>query len=267
MIGLWVAGLLLALAIAIVPIEPAARLRAESLRLSGRLRGGDRSGPWPSDADRGLSDVSATFVWRTLGARARGSGRSGITGREEARREEAQMRAVRLLCQELEAGAAPSGAWAAAAAIAADSSPYFQAAAAAASAGQDAGLALRTATRASDVPGRGEASLQRLGSAWSASAALGGSGSAVLERWLEDMDARARGRDALAAALAGPRASAAMIAGLPIVGIGLGSAMGTAPLRVLTGSGIGIALGALGFAFELAGLLWVRQIIRSAQRA
>jgi tight adherence protein B len=267
MMGICVAGLLLALAIAIVPIEPAARLRAEALLRSGRFGGSDSADIPRLDSGRRTSDGSAMRVRPMVLARLRRSGRLGVSASEEARREEAQIRAVRLLCQELEAGAAPSGAWAGAAAIAADSAAQFQAAAAAASAGEDAGLALRTATAKSDPLGSGDAALQRLGSAWSASAALGASGAAVLERWLDDMDARARGRDALAAALAGPRASAAMIAGLPIVGIGLGSAMGAQPLRVLTGSGIGIALGSLGAAFELAGLLWVRQIIRAAQRA
>jgi tight adherence protein B len=68
----------------------------------------------------------------------------------------------------------------------------------------------------------------------------------------------------VAAALAAPRASAFLLAGLPLVGLGLGAAMGADPLRVLLHTGYGAALLLGGLALDLAGLAWTLTLTRRA---
>jgi len=61
---------------------------------------------------------------------------------------------------------------------------------------------------------------------------------------------------AVRTALAGPRSSALLLAGLPVLGMIMGSAMGTAPQRVLLHTGAGRLALAAGIVLELAGLAW-----------
>lgn len=68
------------------------------------------------------------------------------------------------------------------------------------------------------------------------------------------------------AALAGPKASARMLAWLPLLGLFLGSLMGTDTLDFLLSSGLGRTLSALGLAFEALGIFWVRRLVRRAER-
>jgi tight adherence protein B len=56
--------------------------------------------------------------------------------------------------------------------------------------------------------------------------------------------------------MAGPRASAAVLAGLPAVGLLLGEAMGVQPLRVLSTTGTGQTLLVVGTGLLCAGVLW-----------
>ncbi|MFT0848345.1 hypothetical protein VR010_11405 [Actinomycetaceae bacterium L2_0104] len=66
-------------------------------------------------------------------------------------------------------------------------------------------------------------------------------------------------------ALAGPKASARMLAWLPLLGIGLGSAIGASPIAFLTGSAGGRACLVLGLLFEAAGIIWVRRLTARAE--
>ena len=66
--------------------------------------------------------------------------------------------------------------------------------------------------------------------------------------------------------LAGPRASAAMLAALPLLGLALGAAMGADPIGALTGSLAGLALGAAGIVLDALGILWMVRIVAAAAR-
>ncbi len=72
---------------------------------------------------------------------------------------------------------------------------------------------------------------------------------------------------AVRAELAGPRASARLLAMLPVFGLGLGAALGADPLHVLvaTPAGLTCLLGAL--VLEGAGLRWTGALLRRAERA
>ena len=82
----------------------------------------------------------------------------------------------------------------------------------------------------------------------------------------EDLRARRRHRQELRAATAAPRASAMLLAGLPALGLAMGSGIGADPWRVLTGTGTGQVLLVAGVALELAGLAWSRRLVERALR-
>ncbi|MCZ4276654.1 type II secretion system F family protein [Rhodococcoides yunnanense] len=75
-----------------------------------------------------------------------------------------------------------------------------------------------------------------------------------------DLLARNRFRDRTEASLAGARATGTVLAGLPVLGVLLGQAMGASPIDVLLGGGVGGILLVLGSCLGCAGLLWTDAI-------
>jgi tight adherence protein B len=71
----------------------------------------------------------------------------------------------------------------------------------------------------------------------------------------------------LAALAAGPRATAVVLAGLPVMAVALGSALGLAPLRILLHTALGMGLWLAAGLLEAAGIVWVRRITTRALRA
>jgi tight adherence protein B len=140
---------------------------------------------------------------------------------------------------------------------------------------EECGRALARAVRAptAETPPSGPSgsaalteALQRISAAVLLSARTGCSLAAVLGAVEDDLRARRRHRAELRAATAGPGASAVVLAGLPVLGLAMGSGVGADPWRVLTTTGTGQALLVVGVALELAGLAWSRQLIRRAVR-
>jgi tight adherence protein B len=86
----------------------------------------------------------------------------------------------------------------------------------------------------------------------------------VLAEVARDLDQRARFARQGQAKMAGPRASAAVLAGLPVIGLVLGEAMGASPLRVLATTGLGQVVLVLGVAFICAGVLWSARLTQRA---
>jgi tight adherence protein B len=80
----------------------------------------------------------------------------------------------------------------------------------------------------------------------------------------DDLRARLHAEQELRSAVAGPRASAAVLAGLPVLGLLMGSGVGADPWRVLTTTGTGTVLLVLGVALELAGTAWSARLVRRA---
>ncbi|HEX8093161.1 type II secretion system F family protein, partial [Jatrophihabitans sp.] len=79
-----------------------------------------------------------------------------------------------------------------------------------------------------------------------------------------DLDADRRTRRAVRTALAGPRSSALLLAGLPLIGVAMGSAMGAHPERVLLRTTAGLAALSAGVVLDLAGLAWTLALTRRA---
>jgi tight adherence protein B len=102
--------------------------------------------------------------------------------------------------------------------------------------------------------------------AWIVGSTSGAALADVLRRAGADLAARAEQHRRVAAALAGPTASAGIVAGLPLLGLALGAGLGVHPVSVLFGSPGGRATAALGLIFDLAGVAWTRRILRAARR-
>jgi tight adherence protein B len=72
-------------------------------------------------------------------------------------------------------------------------------------------------------------------------------------------------RAELSAQLVGPRTTARVLAGLPILGMLLGSGLGASPLTWLIGSLWGWLILTIGCALEVAGLWWIARLTRSVE--
>lgn len=95
---------------------------------------------------------------------------------------------------------------------------------------------------------------------------LGAPLAAVLDQVAAAVVAQAESAAEVAAALAGPRSSARVLAWLPVLGILLGTALGANPAGVLLGGGLGTAAGALGLVLVLVGRWWTAALLRRAAR-
>lgn len=164
--------------------------------------------------------------------------------------------AVRVLVGELAAGARPPAALTAAAETSPSYAAVFGAAAMAATRAGDAGAVL------ADYP-----DTRTVGLAWRLGEDTGSELSGVLTRVSLELAAVDEQRRNVEIALAGPRASAALLAGLPMLGIALGAAMGAQPWSFLFGAPAGRAVCCVGVLLDVAGLLWMRRILRRAQRS
>ena len=118
---------------------------------------------------------------------------------------------------------------------------------------------------ASSAPGA--AGLRGLAACWQVAVDGGVSFASGVERVAEALRAERDQDEELRAQLAGPRATALVLATLPAFGLLLGAAMGVAPLRILLGTPPGLCCLLLGAALEWAGLAWVAAIVRAAERA
>lgn len=105
-----------------------------------------------------------------------------------------------------------------------------------------------------------ERELARVGSVWSVAEGHGLALADLLDAVRTDMLGRKRFRQRTEAGLAGARATASVLAGLPLLGIGLGELMGASPLTVLFGGGVGGMMLVAGTVFVSLGLLWTDKI-------
>jgi len=104
--------------------------------------------------------------------------------------------------------------------------------------------------------------LGRISAAVRLSERTGCSLAAVATAVEDDLRARRRHRLELRAAVAAPRASALLLAGLPVLGLAMGSGVGADPWGVLTTTGSGQVLLVAGVALELAGLAWSGRLVQ-----
>lgn len=166
--------------------------------------------------------------------------------------------ALRLLRAELDVGSSGPVALRTAASVAGAHRSAFEACARAVADGDDV---------VATVSGAGaDRELIMIAQAWQLAMTLGMPIGGALARVDDDVQVRRAQRRAVAAALAGPRSSAALLAGLPVLGVILGVAMGARPLSVLFDTAAGRLLLCVGVLLDAAGVAWTARLISSAER-
>jgi len=195
-----------------------------------------------------VAGLAAGGAWAVLRARQRRAAE-----RDEQVQVAALAEALGVLAAELRAGRTLGDA----AATAVAGCPHPRAAAALGPA-----LAGGPAPTGVGVPAR--SALGRIATARAVSVRTGCSLAAAVGAAEDDLRASARTRDELAVALAGPRASARVLAGLPVLGLLMGAGIGADPWTVLTTTPVGTALLVAGCGLEAAGLTWTRRLTERA---
>ncbi|GCD44040.1 type II secretion system F family protein [Streptomyces paromomycinus] len=188
--------------------------------------------------------------------------RRWLRARERVRERERRGAAVIELCEavagELRAGRQPGQALTAAGA--AGFGEAGAAVTAAARFGGDVPAALRAAGRLPGAEG-----LAGVAACWQVAVDGGAGLAAGLERIATALRAERDQRDDLRAQLAGPRATALMLALLPAGGLAMGSALGADPLGVLLHTPAGWACLLAGGLLEGCGIVWTARIIATAE--
>ncbi|MGW3516986.1 type II secretion system F family protein [Streptomyces hydrogenans] len=123
--------------------------------------------------------------------------------------------------------------------------------------GGDVPEALRTAARREGAEG-----LAGLAACWQVAVDRGAGLADGLDRLEAALREQHERREGLRAELAGAWATVAVLAALPVAGIGMGAALGAEPLRVMLHTPAGGACLLLGGALEAAGLWWAARIVR-----
>jgi tight adherence protein B len=111
----------------------------------------------------------------------------------------------------------------------------------------------------------GAAGLRGLAACWQVSERSGSALASSVSRLAATLRDEEQVRREVAAQLAGPRATAVLLALLPAFGLAMGKALGADPLDVLVSTPLGLGCLALGLMLETAGLLWTARITRSAE--
>lgn len=169
------------------------------------------------------------------------------------------LHACGMLAGELSAGRTPADALSAAAEVACG--PVRDALTAGAAAdrlGGDVPAALAAPAPVSAVPG----TLRSLAACWAVCAQSGGGLAAAVARLEEGLRSEAAQRRRVEAELAGPRATAALLAVLPGGGLLLAAGIGADPLHVLLETPVGLVCLVIGLGLDGLGLLWTDRLVR-----
>lgn len=156
---------------------------------------------------------------------------------------------------ELQSGQAPAVALVRAAGV----PPAWPSALAAVRIGGDVSAGLRADAQAQPILGQ-------LAACWEVAAHTGSGLAQSVAMLAESARTREELEATLNAELAGPRATARVLAMLPIVGILLGVSLGADPVAWLTGSAVGRLCAFGGLAFTIAGWSWANLFVRKVER-
>lgn len=141
--------------------------------------------------------------------------------------------------------------------------------------GDDAELSsvVRAAALGGDVAGAfrgcarlpGADGLRAVAAAWDIAGTTGSALSSVLDRMASGLRDDDEARSEVDAALGPPRATARMLALLPVFGLGLGASIGAHPVGFLLGSAAGLTCLSGGAALALLGMWWVERLAATAE--
>ncbi|MDQ1250910.1 MAG: tight adherence protein [Actinomycetota bacterium] len=127
--------------------------------------------------------------------------------------------------------------------------------------GGDVPAALRTDAQEFDL-----AVLAALAAVWQVSAGSGAGLSDAAYRLGAAALQRERLRRDLASQMAGPKATARVLALLPLIGLVLGSGIGGSPFAWLLGTPAGWGVLIVGLTLEVVGVLWVRRLVGQVEK-
>lgn len=140
------------------------------------------------------------------------------------------------------------------------SDPELAAVVSAAELGGDIAGALRLAARRPGAEG-----LRAVAAAWDVGGSSGAALASVLDRVARGLRDDADARAEVQAALGPPRATAKMLAALPVMGLALGASIGAHPVAFLLGTSWGLACLSAGVLLALLGLWWVERLATAAE--
>ena len=259
MTGLQLAALLLSLALLVSPASSHRRLGAERARRR-RFVVGERGVGW---AAGGVLVVAVLMLpLATALAIAVLAATASMRYRRRNRRQRAVAEgsaldaALEVLVGELRVGAHPVRAFDAAADETGGAvSAALRGVAARARLGADVPAGLRAAARSSSLPAHWE----RIAVCWDLASEHGLAIAGLMRAAQRDVAERQRFAAKVASGLAGARATAAILAGLPVLGILLGQLIGAQPLSFLC-SGAGSWFLIVGCVLVCSGMMWSDRI-------
>ena len=179
--------------------------------------------------------------------------------REERERAESRQleTAIDVLVGELRVGSHPATAFAVAAGeTAGPVAGACRAVAARARLGADVAAGLRGVAETSALPSHWD----RLAVCWQLAAEHGLAMSTLMQSAQRDIAERQRFSDQVRSAMAGARATATILASLPVLSVAMGQLIGARPMAFLLGDGVGEWLLVVGLTLVCAGLLWADRI-------
>lgn len=200
--------------------------------------------------------IAAGVAAATLGLRHRRK----VRQRRRADEAAALQAAMEVLVGELRVGAHPVAAFDnAAAEVDGPVATAMRAVAARARLGADVAAGLRSVGTDSTLP----AHWDRIAVCWQLAQAHGLAIGTLMRTVHHDIAARERFSSKVNSGMAGARATATLLAVLPVAGIGLGQLIGAEPVRFLASGGLGGWLLVIGVVLVCAGLLWSDRITRA----
>ncbi|GLZ13773.1 hypothetical protein Acsp04_40080 [Actinomadura sp. NBRC 104425] len=111
----------------------------------------------------------------------------------------------------------------------------------------------------------GAEGLRLLAACWRIGAERGGTLAAALDGLAAALRDEEEQRQEIAAQLAGPRATARLLAGLPLLGLAMAAALGAKPLAFLFGTIPGLGCLATGVTLDVLGMWWTSRIAQAAE--
>jgi tight adherence protein B len=249
-------GAALALASALVMFPSGSRRRLETLGLLVHARRPFPVLPCAAAVAAALAvvlPVSVVAACSVVGVTMWMRRRRQVRVRRRAAESAALQGALDVLVGELRVGAHPVAAFRVAAsevdgAVAAS----LRAVAARARLGADVAAGLHSVARSSPVPAHWE----RLAVCWELAQDHGLAIATLMQTAQRDIVERGRFSAKVDAGMTGARTTAAVLAGLPLLGVGLGQLIGAEPVSFLLSGGMGGWLLVIGVALACGGLLW-----------